>query len=54
MDNKTLISKIEETIKRNPKDIVPYEELFSICRDIEKEDFKLAHDTNKKISKIDA
>ena len=49
MNNKILISKIEETIKRKPKDIVPYEELFSICRDIEKEDFKLAHDTNKKL-----
>lgn len=52
MDNKTLISKIEETIKRKPKDIVPYEELFSICRDIEKEDFKLAHDTNKKLREM--
>lgn len=52
MDNKILISKIEETIKRKPKDIVPYEELFSICRDIEKEDFKLAHDTNKKLREM--
>lgn len=52
MDNKILISKIEETIKRNPKDIVPYEELFSICRDIEKEDFELAHDTNKKLREM--
>lgn len=52
MDDKILISKIEETIKRNPKDIVPYEELFSICRDIEKEDFKLAHDTNKKLREM--
>lgn len=52
MDNKTLISKIEETIRRKPKDIVPYEELFSICRDIEKEDFELAHDTNKKLREM--
>lgn len=52
MDNKILISKIEETIKRKPKDIVPYEELFSICRDIEKEDFELAHDTNKKLREM--
>lgn len=52
MDNKILISKIEETIKRKPKDIVPYEELFSICRDIEKEEFELAHDTNKKLREM--
>lgn len=52
MDNKILISKIEETIKKKPKDIVPYEELFSICRDIEKEDFELAHDTNKKLREM--
>lgn len=52
MDNKILISKIEETIKRKPKDIVPYEELFSICRDIEKEDFELAHDTSKKLREM--
>lgn len=52
MDNILLISKIEETIKRKPKDIVPYEELFSICRDIEKEDFGLAHDTNKKLREM--
>ena len=51
-DNKLLISKIEETIKRQPKDIVPYEELFSICRDIEKEDFTLAHDTNKRLREM--
>lgn len=47
MDNKILISKIEQNIKRQPKDIVPYEELFSICRDIEKEDFTLSHDSNR-------
>ena len=47
MDNKLLISKIELEIKNHPKDIVAYNELFAICRDIEKEDFILAHNTNK-------
>lgn len=46
-NNQLLISKIQENIKRHPDDVLPYKELFSICRGIEKEDFKLSHDTNK-------
>lgn len=49
--NKTLISKIFLKIKKTPSDITAYEDLFSLCRNIETEDFKLAHDTNEKLRK---
>lgn len=51
-NNKLLISKIEENIKRHPADVLPYKELFSVCRGIEEEDFELAHDTNKKLREM--
>jgi predicted phage terminase large subunit-like protein len=43
---KNLISKIFLQIKKTPYDFTPYEDLFSVCRNIEGEDFKLAHTTN--------
>lgn len=43
---KELVSKIFSEIKKTPYDFVPYEDLFSVCRNIEVEDFKLAHTTN--------
>lgn len=44
---KTLISRIINQIHKNPSDITAYEDLFSLCRNIEeKGDFVLAHDTN--------
>ncbi|MCH5203122.1 MAG: hypothetical protein J1F03_00155 [Oscillospiraceae bacterium] len=49
--NKKLIQKIFLQIKRKPSDITAYEDLFSLCRNIEQEDFKLAHETNEKLRK---
>lgn len=46
MDNKTLISKIFSEIKKTPNDVIPYNDLFTICRSIEGEGFKMAHDSN--------
>lgn len=43
---KNLISKIFLQIKKTPYDFTPYEDLFSVCRNIEGEDFKLSHTTN--------
>lgn len=52
--NKSLIAKIFSKIKKTPADITAYEDLFSLCRNIEQEDFALAHSTKeeerKKIS----
>lgn len=42
-----LISRIINQIHKKPSDVTAYEDLFSLCRNIEeKGDFKLAHDTN--------
>ncbi len=49
--NKILISKIFSKIKKTPADITAYEDLFSLCRNIESENFKLAHETNEKLRK---
>lgn len=45
--NKLLIAKIFQKIKKAPTDITAYEDLFSLCRNIEQEDFALAHSTNE-------
>lgn len=47
MNDKLLISKIEQAIKRQPNDFAAYGDLFAVCRDIENLDFELAHKTNK-------
>lgn len=49
---KTLISKIFAKIKKTPKDITAYEDLFALCRNIEPEDFVLAHSTNEELRKL--
>lgn len=51
MDNKKLISKIFFEIQKDPSNYRAYEDLFSTCRNIEGQDFKLAHDTNKELRK---
>lgn len=45
MDN--LIPKIFSKIKKTPEDITAYDDLFSLCRNIEGDDFRLSHQTNK-------
>lgn len=50
--NDNLISKILAKIKKAPADITAYEDLFALCRNIEPEDFKLAHETNKELRKL--
>lgn len=49
--NKSLITKIFSKIKKTPADITAYEDLFSLCRNIEQEDFALAHSTNEELRK---
>ena len=46
MENK-LISAIKRTIEKHPDDIEGYRDLFSLCRELEKEDFELAHRENR-------
>lgn len=41
-----LISKIFFEIQKSPQDITAYNDLFDLCRNIEQEDFALAHQTN--------
>lgn len=48
-NSKILISKIFSKIEKDPCDIVAYKDLFEICRNIEQEDFSLAHETNAKL-----
>ena len=49
---KNLLEKIFEKIKRVPSEIGAYEDLFSLCRNIEEEDFTLSHSTNKELRKL--
>ena len=49
MDNEKLISKIFFEIKKDPSNYQAYEDLFSLCRSFEDEDFKLAHSTNAEL-----
>ena len=49
MDHEKLISKIIFEIQKDPKNIQAYEDLFSTCRNIEGDNFKLAHDTNTEL-----
>lgn len=49
--NKLLITKIFQKIKKASTDITAYEDLFSLCRNIEQEDFALAHSTNEALRK---
>lgn len=45
----TLIEKIFEQIKKTPYDVSVYDDLFSVCRNVEKDDFELSHSTNAKL-----
>lgn len=49
--NNELVKKIFSKIKKAPTDITAYEDLFSLCRNIEQEDFALAHSTNEALRK---
>lgn len=52
---KKLISKIFSKIEKDPCDLVAYQDLFELCRNIEQEDFSLAHETNAQLrSKVTA
>lgn len=48
-DEKLLIRKIFEEIKRHPQNVQRYDDVLSHCRNIEKDFFLLAHDTNKQL-----
>ena len=50
MDNH-LIKNIFAKIKKTPADITAYEDMFSLCRNMESENFKLAHETNERLRK---
>lgn len=49
MNNTVLIDKIFSKIKKEPFCYEAYEDLFSVCRNIEKENFHLAHLTNTRL-----
>ncbi len=46
-----LISKIFSEIQKKPNDTTAYNDLFSLCRNLEGDNFKLAHETNKALRK---
>ncbi len=52
MDNQKLISKIFQKIKKTPRHIEPYLDLFNVCRSIESDNFKLSHDTNAELRQL--
>lgn len=49
--DKLPIAKIFSKTKKPPTDITAYDDLFSLCRNIEQEDFKLVHSTDKALRK---
>lgn len=49
MNDEKLISKIFFEIQKDPSSYRAYEDVFSLCRSIEKDDFNLAHDTNAEL-----
>lgn len=55
MDYRKLKTQIENAVRKSPSDLVAYEDMFSLCREYEKEDFAKAHRWNQsfrvKISK---
>lgn len=44
-----LISKIFSEIQKDPHDITAYRDLFDLCRNMEQDDFSLAHKTNSEL-----
>lgn len=49
MDYKKLIPKIFQKIKKNPRSFEAYNDLFTICRSMESENHKTAHNTNAEL-----
>lgn len=49
LTDEVLILKIEQEIKRRPKEIDAYKDLFALLRDIEKDQFALSHQQNKSL-----
>lgn len=49
MDYKKLISKIFQKIKKSPRNFEAYNDLFTICRSMESENHKMAHNTNAEL-----
>lgn len=47
--NDKLIQKILQKIKKAPSNITAYEDLFALCRNLEQDNFSLAHDTNEEL-----
>lgn len=50
--DKNLSAKIFAQIKRAPQDITAYEDMFSLCRNLEAEDFTEAHRLNEQLRKL--
>lgn len=50
MDN-NLITRIFSKIKKTPENVTAYEDLFALCRNLEPDDFTLAHSTNEQLRK---
>ena len=49
MNNEELIFKIAAKIKKDPQNAEAYEDMFAVCRNIEGEDFKRAHELNAEL-----
>lgn len=49
MDYKKLIPKIFQKIKKSPRSFEAYNDLFTICRSMESENHKTAHNTNAEL-----
>lgn len=49
MDYLKLKNSIDRAIAKNPCDRVPYEDMFDLCRDYEKENFDIAHEWNHQL-----
>lgn len=47
MDYTKLAESIKQHIARDPSDHVPYMDLLSVCRQLEHDDFTMAHALNK-------
>lgn len=52
MDYAKLSERIKQHIARNPSDHVPYMDLLSVCRQLEPDDFTLAHELSKELRKL--
>lgn len=52
MDYAKLSERIKQHIARNPSDHVPYMDLLSVCRQLEPDDFTLAHELSKDLRKL--